>query len=461
MIVTQAQYEIARDRIRRFNEALSDLAAHDPSWLRDLQMRDIRDQIGVLEDDLARYDNLTSGEVEEIVVDRLADLPQALIQGRIVAGLTQAELARETRQSLLKIQQWERDGYSRVPVSVMQRIASVLPVTMRGRARVQMDAPLRPPLRTLLTQAGLPREVYDDVILPSRYEGIARDDEIDRRLERLFGHGAAEFVGGRGFAPVPLRFKLPANAEQERTRAYAAYVEGVCTIVAATQPRRTADLPTSWRDMRSLLFPEDAVDLRTAVRQCWSLGIGVIGLRDKVAFHGAARRIDGRATAVLKPSSRHASRWLFNLVHEIFHIVSEPEDFTLIEGNETSRERREALSERRANRYAAMVLTNGSLADAFAMIARRAEGSVARLSAVVRETANIYRIPVGILANLVADDVQATSGINWWGTAENLQPPGDDPWKIVRDVFIEEADFHTLGSTEAAVLRQILETRDE
>ncbi|XYD11440.1 hypothetical protein R1A27_14150 [Methylobacterium sp. NMS12] len=221
--------------------------------------------------------------------------------------------------------------------------------------------------------------------------------------------------------------------------------------------------------MRSLLFPDGVVDLETAVRQCWAQGIGVVGLRDKVAFHGAARRVEGRATVVLKPSSRHASRWLFNLVHEVYHLVSEPHDFTLLEGNETSRDRREDQNERRADRYAAMVLTDGTLAEAFAMVERRAgggvgrrgEGNAAKLVAAVRETAAYCRIPVGILANLVAEDLRSTGRVNWWGAANNLQPQGDDPWKVVRDVFLEEANLRLLGGTEAELLRQILETRDE
>jgi transcriptional regulator with XRE-family HTH domain len=465
MIATRVQYETAQDRIRRFGEAVDELAGRAASWLRDLQTRDLQEQINALEGELARYDELVSGAVDEITVDRLADLPRALVQARIVAGLTPAELARASGQSPLKIEQWERDGYSRAPVEVMRRIASALPISLRAG----LATPPTAPLRTILTRAGLPKEVYDDSIVPARYDGPARDDEIDRRLYTLFGSDAAAFAHRGGFEPVPMRFKLPANAAQERTRAYASYVDGLCGIVAAAQPRRTADLPQDWREMRSLLFPDGVVDLKIAVRQCWAKGIGVLGLRDKVAFHGAARRVDGRATVVLKPSSRHASRWIFNLVHEVYHLVSEPDDFTLLESNETSRDRREDQNERRADRYAAMVLTDGSLAEAFAMVERRAggglgrrsEGNAAKLSAAVRETAAYYRIPVGILANLVAEDLRTTGRVNWWGAANNLQPQGDDPWKVVRDVFLEKANLRTLGGTEAALLRQILETRDE
>ena len=463
MIATPSQYAIAQDRIQRFEEALLDLAATGSSWLRDLQARDIRDQIGALESDLARYDDLASGEVDEIVVERLADLPRALVQGRIAAGLSQAELARDTGQSPLRIQQWERDGYSRVPVPVMRAIAMRLPLTLRGWALAEAttSAPRSRALRTLVTRAGLPKEVYDTVIVPSGFEGAVQDEEIDRRLKRLIGLGAAEFAAQGSFAPVPLRFKLPANANQDRTRAYATYVDGLCAIVASTQTTPTVELPQTWRAMRDLLFPDGVIDLKSAVLACWGLGIGVVGLRDKVAFHGTARRVDGRATIVLKPASRHASRWLFDLVHEVFHLVSETGDFTLLESDETSRERRESQEERRANMFAAMVLTDGTLREAFAMVTQRAGGNIARLSGVVPDVARMYRIPVGILANLVAENLTAVSGNNWWGAAENLQPPGEDPWKIVRDVFLEQADLRSLGGTERAILRQISETHDE
>ncbi|MCJ2075985.1 ImmA/IrrE family metallo-endopeptidase [Methylobacterium sp. E-016] len=462
MIATPSQYAIAQDRIRRFDEALSSLGAAGASWLRDLQARDIRHQIDVLENDLARYDDLASGMVDAIVVERLADLPRALVQGRIAAGLSQAELARDAGQSLLRIQQWERDGYSRVPVPVMRAIAARLPLTLRGGALADAtSAPRSRALRTLVTRAGLPREVYDTVIVPSGFEGAVQDEEIDRRLKCLTGLGAAEFAAQGSFAPVPLRFKLPANANLDRTRAYATYVDGLCAIVASTQTAPAAELPQTWRPMRELLFSDGVIDLKTAVRACWGLGIGVVGLRDKVAFHGTARRVDGRATIVLKPASRHASRWVFDLVHEVFHLVYEEGDFTLLEGDETSRERRQSQDERRANMFAAMVLTNGTLHEAFATVTQRAGGNIARLSSVVPDVARIYRIPVGILANLVAENLTAVSGNNWWGAAENLQPAGEDPWKIVRDVFLEQADLRSLGGTERAILRQISETRDE
>jgi len=460
MIATANQYVVTQDRIRRFSEALDTSDGAMSSWLRDHHDRQIQEQITALEDELRAYDQLISGEVEEIVVERLADLPRALIQARIVSRLDQRGLARAIGYPVQQIARWEQDAYSRVPLTIMQGIAAFLPLRF-GDDAVGRAVLSERRARRALREAGLPREIFDRVIVPVGYEGVVRNDEIERRIVSLFGTGAATFAAGKRFDVAPLRFKLPQNAAQDRTRAYAAYVDGLCAIVAETQRRPSMTLPKDWREVRRLLFPTGVVELETAVRQCWSLGIGVLGLKDSIAFHGACRRIDGRATVILKQTSRHTSRALFDLVHEIFHLAAEPGDFGLLEAAETAPERRASQDERRADRFAAMILTNGSLVPALDAVSREARGIVARLSAAVVNAAQAYAIPVGILANLVADNVRANSGSNWWGAAENLQPREDDSWKTIRDVLIQEAGLDRLGPTEHDLLHQVLETSDE
>ena len=461
MIVTEQQYIVTQDRVQRFTLALAKVENDDTLRFRDLQIRSIQDQIEALEDDLDAYDRLVSGDVETIIVERVADLPRALIQARLVAGIEQRGLAQACGLPFEKIRRWESDGYSRASLKSMQRIASVLPLKLAGSAASEAASVPRDIVRRSLRNAGLAREVFDCVIDPHDCEDFARDGEIDRRLKTLFGIGAAAFATGSQFAPFPLRFKLPKNAAQDRTRAYAAYVDGLCSIVATTQDVGLKDLPSSWQEVRRVLFPTGEVELEIAVRRCWAIGIGVLALRDPVAFHGACRRSEGRATIVLKQSSRHHSRWLFDLVHEIFHLIAEPGDFTLLEAAETAPERRSAQIEKRANRFAALVLTGGALASALAEVAKRAAGEIARLPSAVSDVARSHDVPVGILANLVAENVQINSRRNWWGAAENLQPEDDDPWKAVRDIFIEEANFGRLDATQSALLRQALETSDE
>jgi hypothetical protein len=47
------------------------------------------------------------------------------------------------------------------------------------------------------------------------------------------------------------------------------------------------DLAKDWRAMQTLLFEDPHPDLATAVHRTRELGIPVLPLRDKGAFHGA------------------------------------------------------------------------------------------------------------------------------------------------------------------------------
>ncbi len=461
MITSRSQYRITQDRIRRFTATLSVTGGNEPSWHDRLEQKGYREQRDRLEAELATYDRLVSGEIDEIVVERTADLPRALVEARLVAGLEPKELARTTRQDPDDIARWERDGYSRVPVGTLRRIAAVLPIRLTGAAAPGRDRASTRSVRAGLIKAGLPRDVFDRVLAASDAEGGTQDEETELRVLALFRTSAAGFAAGAGFPAPPLRFKLPGNAAQGRTRAYAAYVDGLGAIVAKTQRAEPETLPQEWRRIRTMLFPTGRVDFSTAVRSCWRLGIGVLGLRDPIAFHGACRRRDRRPTIILKQPAKHQSRWLFDLVHEVFHLVFDPGDFTILEAEETSQERRASQEERRADAFAALILTDGAAENALAGVQRLSGGRTERLRSAVVEISSSLDIPIGILANLVADNVRESGRRNWYGAAENLQPRGDDPWKIARDIFLEEADRSALTTVENQILERVLETQDD
>jgi Zn-dependent peptidase ImmA (M78 family) len=310
--------------------------------------------------------------------------------------------------------------------------------------------------------AGLPASVLDTRILPRRL-ATRLDmfiDEVDARLRKLFAFGIREVLSHREFAPTALQFKLPASANQVRTRAYAAYLDGLCSIVAKAVRRKPSLLPGTIEDMHAQLFFY-GLSLQSAVEACWEMGIGVIALDDRIAFNGACWRRNGRAVIVLRNTGDEESRALFDLIHELYHLIATEGDFALIEAEETSSERRESREEQRANRFAAEVLTEGRLAAIISEFLQRSNGQVSRLSEAAIEIANEENIPVGILANLFAAHVdRENSNRSWWAAARNLQEPGD-PWRTVRDIFIRNAELDRLDRVETDLINQMLETSDE
>lgn len=460
MIATDKQYRVTQERIGTFRTALaaaeSDTAG--PVHVRELYLRSLRSQIEDLEREILEYDELRTGTVTEFDVADLADLPTALIKARIARKLSQTDLADLVGVPPQQIQRWEADGYSRAGLDKLKKIASALRVRISQRVVFEGTAPIAvDDLRRKVAGLGLPIEVFDGVMVPITVnDDIQVIDEIDERMERLLGFGAALATqDATGFRQSVMRFKLPASAEQERTRAYAAYVDGVCSIVGKTIGREAAALPQDWRKMRELLFPDGILKLHAAIRKCWDLGIGVITLDDPVAFHGSCWRREARTVVVLKQPFLDPARWLFDLLHELYHAAVAPEgdDFIVVEADETSPERRDSQEEKRASRFAALIMLNGRVKELTDLVSERAGNHVERMKRATVDVASEMGVPPGVLANQMAHRL-AASGHNWWGTAAGLQQREGDPRETVRLVFAERANLAGLDRVERSIVAQ-------
>jgi hypothetical protein len=80
---------------------------------------------------------------------------------------------------------------------------------------------------------------------------------------------------------------------------------------------------------------------------------------------------------------------------------------------------------------------------------------VERLKGVVAGVAAREGVALDALANYLAYRL-SLQGINWWGTATNLQPAASDPWAIARDVLLAEIDASTLADEDRELLQRAL-----
>jgi hypothetical protein len=80
-----------------------------------------------------------------------------------------------------------------------------------------------------------------------------------------------------------------------------------------------------------------------------------------------------------------------------------------------------------------------------------AGGRVERLKGVVPRVAEQAGVPVDGLAEYVAYRL-TEQGVNWWGTATNLQDGGGNPWRVARDIALEKVDFARLNPTDRELL---------
>ena len=208
------------------------------------------------------------------------------------------------------------------------------------------------------------------------------------------------------------------------------------------------------------LFHEhyEEFSFRNLLNFSWDLGIPIVPLQDGGQFHGACWRISGRNVIAMKQKTPHVSRWIFDLLHELYHASQRPEetDFVILEAAETSEERRSSDEEVRASQFAGEVGLSGQAEELTAIVVDRSRGDIRRVKSVVARLAEERGVDVGLLANYLAFRLQM-QGISWWGAAANLQRDGEDPWMIARDVFCERFSFAGIDDVDGSILQRALE----
>jgi ribosome-binding protein aMBF1 (putative translation factor) len=131
VITNEREYRITKAARRRFEKAIE---AHknsvpgeevDPR-VHALMADAMRSEVEVLSGQIQRYEDLRDGRIAQRELDGLADLPTALIEARIAAGLTQKGLADRLGLKEQQIQRWESDRYSGVGLTRIQEVIDAL-----------------------------------------------------------------------------------------------------------------------------------------------------------------------------------------------------------------------------------------------------------------------------------------------------------------------------------------------
>ncbi len=467
MITNERQYRITRSEADRFRKAITAFSVGQAARsdvhprLLQAQREAMESQLADLQAELVEYERLKSAELSVIRINSFDELADGLIQARIASGLSQKALAERLGLKEQQIQRYEAERYASASYQRLREVAAALGLRITNDILLPVVPGNFGGLITKLGQVGLDRDFLLRRLLPSadaaRAAGevaVANDDDVLKAktgtvLERVFGWTHDNLFGAQAlqaprFAAAEARFKMPAGRRQATTSLYAAYANYLAVVAlkgARDLPRRA--VPTAAAAMRRVILnSRGAVDLRNAIHTAWDLGVVVLPLRDRGTFHGACWRYEGRNAIVLKQTSRHEARWLFDLLHELFHAGQRPESETLevIEADETSAERRNSGEEVAASQFAGDVVLDGKAEALAQACVKAARGSLERLKSVLPTVAERNGVAVGALANYMAFRL-SWQGENWWGAAANLQATDSDPWAIARDVFVERFPY--------------------
>ena len=144
MITNERQHRIARSEIRRFEEALAAAEEHPPSdvhpRLHKAMIDGLRSQLDELREEVDRYEFLRAGKVRRRVLTSLLDLPDALIEGRIVRRLTQKELAKRLGIPEQQVQRYEQTRYAGVSLERLNEVAEAVGLRVKKTVEFQVPA---------------------------------------------------------------------------------------------------------------------------------------------------------------------------------------------------------------------------------------------------------------------------------------------------------------------------------
>lgn len=405
MIANKRQYRITRNEANRFRKAISEFTEGParvdvhPRLLQ-AEREAMESQLADLQAELAEYERLKTAGLSVISINSFDELAEGLIQARIASDLSQKTLADRLGLKEQQIQRYEATRYASASYQRLREVADALGVRIKNEILLPVAPNNFDELTNKLRQVGLDREFLLSRLLPSadaaRANGEISDEDDNYALtvkagvilERVFGwthdnlFGAQALVAPR-FAAAEARFKMPANRAQATTGLYAAYANYLAIVsLKGAQSLPKTNIPMDPAVMRRRIRETyEIVDFKSALHTAWDLGVIVLPLRDRGTFHGACWRYEGRNAIVLKQISKHETRWLFDLLHELFHAGQRPEAEMLevIEEDETSVERRNSDEEIAASQYAANILLDGKAEELAQACVEAAHHSIERL----------------------------------------------------------------------------------
>lgn len=152
MIHNQRQYLQSRVKRQEFISALDRLRAQPlvPNLKRQVQEQALASQIEAFDQELARYEELTSGAVLFEPLDQIERLPELLIELRLAAGLTHKALGDLLSIHEEQIRRYEATSYG---AASLERVLTIFE-TCRERVRERpgisaaewnVEPPVQPP----------------------------------------------------------------------------------------------------------------------------------------------------------------------------------------------------------------------------------------------------------------------------------------------------------------------------
>ena len=320
-----------------------------------------------------------------------------------------------------------------------------------------------------LTKLGFPKTLLEKKIVPSAKAVDWRKQNYPSEIDAIAAFVSAIFglqernlwtTDRIALAESPAwlgRFKSAANANVSQIAAYSYYAHYLAKLVVkACKVDKDEQLPGDSDEFKvNYLNKYKKFDLESLLNYAWELGFCVLPLNDPGVFHGACWNIDGRKVIVLKQSTKYHARWIFDLLHEMYHALAHLDEAnaSVIESEELNPFLdHQSEEEREANTFSRYVLFGNRSEEIVEHSVRLAHGRVENLKSAVSNIARSENLRPDILANLVAYRL-SLSNQNWWGAATSFQIAEPDPFTVASSILVKNISIEGLNTMDQSLLK--------
>lgn len=485
MIKNERQYKITKSQAEKFRQALDDFDNGTETNIHPLLVKAQKDSLMSQYDELylqiEEYEALKSGQRQVLENIAWEDLPRALIQARIASGLTQKDLADRIGMKEQQIQRYEMQEYATASFDRLKEIIQALDINVQENVYLTGHTDSVSNIFSRLKEIGLDRSFILNRILPKNLVALIEQEnngeisgnlavQVATSIARVFSWSPTSILTAQplrlnpAFASVA-RFKTTTQVEERKFQAYVVYAHllSLITLEASKSlvAKKIPDDPIEVRE--NILSNYGEISLENALHYVWDLGIPVLPLKDSGAFHGACWRFGGRNIIVLKQRTSLFARWLFDLLHELYHSGQEidKDEYSVIEEDPISIEHQVSYEEENANAWAHDVTLAGRAEELTQMCNSEAQGKLPVYKRIVPTIAAREGFNVGDLANYIAYRLAKYDHQDWWGTAHNLQISNGDPWSVAREVFFSRVNIRGLNSNDRDLLLRAMDDQME
>lgn len=256
-------------------------------------------------------------------------------------------------------------------------------------------------------------------------------------------------------------FKTKSNVNINQIKAYSHYALYLAEIVNRINtgiPKY--EYPGDIDEFRKQFYiAYDKLNFENLLNYIWDLGVAVIPLNDSGVFHGACWNIDNSHVIVLKQKSQSHARWIFDLLHEIYHVFAhlETQNSTVLELDEmTPFRNNDSIEEAEANTFANHFLFKDKAESLAKEVMELSNNDISGFKWALEQVVDRNKIRADLFANYLAFRLQL-QGENWWSTANYFQVYDPPPFKIASDILSERVLLEKLDPIDKNLLKTAIE----